>query len=93
MLVVEDLEGCYVPLIRRGRWAEMLCDGVPGRLFVDLCGESMVTKPLEQGDPAVCVLQCVGIGQGRPDRSGVGPAQQPLLPVREDTHAHAALLL
>ena len=28
MLVVEDLEGRYVPLIRRSRWAEVLCDRV-----------------------------------------------------------------
>ncbi len=92
MLVVEGLEGCYVPPIRRGRWAEMLCDGGPGRLLVDLCGESMVTEPLEQGDPAVRLLQRKGIGQGCPDRTGVGPAQQPSFAVREDTHAYPALL-
>ena len=92
VLFVGELEGRYVPLICWGRWAEALCDGGAGRLLVSFCGESMVAEPLEEGDPAVCVLQRKGIGQGRPDRTGVGPAQQPSLAVGEDAHAHPALL-
>ena len=34
-----------------------------------------------------------GVGQGRPDRTGVGPTQQPSLTVRQDAHANATLLL
>ena len=51
----------------------------------------MIAEPLEEGDPAVCVLQREGVGQGRPDRTGIGPAQQPSPAVREDTHPHPAL--
>ena len=53
----------------------------------------MVAEPLEEGDPAVGVFQRKGIGHCRPDWTGVWPAQQPLPAVREDAHAHAALLL
>ena len=83
MLVVEDLEGCYVPLIGWCRWAEVLCDGGAGRLLVYLCGESMVTEPLEESNPAVCVLQRESVRHDRPDRTRVGPTQQPSLAVRE----------
>ena len=70
---------------------DVLYDGGAGRLFVALRREGMVAEPLEEGDPAVCVLQRKGIRQGRPDRTGVRPAQQPSLAVREGDHAHAAL--
>ena len=49
MLVVEGLERRYVPLIRWGRWAEVLFDGGAGRLLVYLCGKSVVAEPLEEG--------------------------------------------
>ena len=93
MLVVEDLEGCYVPLIGWCRWAEVLCDGRAGRLLVYFCGESMVTEPLEESSPVVGVLQRDGVGHGRPDRTRVGPTQQPSLAVLEDAHTHPSLLL
>ena len=63
---VKGLEGCYVPLIRWGRWAEVLCDGRAGRLLVYLCGKSMVAKPLEEDDPAVCVLQSKSVSPNPP---------------------------
>ena len=54
--------------------------------------EGVVAKPIVEGYPEVRVLQREGVWRDRPGRSGIGPAQQPVLAVGEDAHAHAALL-
>ena len=55
--------------------------------------QGVVAQPLVKGDPAVRVFQREGVRRDRPGRSGIGPAQQPVLAVGQDAHAHAALLL
>ena len=52
----------------------------------------MVAQPFVQDEPAVGILQCEGVRRYRIGLSGAGPAQQPVLAVGQDAHAHAAFL-
>ena len=78
-------------LVVRAVGTEVLGDGGPGGLLVLLHREGVVAKPLVEGYPAVGVFKRKGVRWDRPGRSGVGPAQQPVLAVGQDAHAHAAL--
>ena len=44
-----------------------------------------------ESDPTVRAVQSVGVWRGRLNRTGVGPTQQPVLAVCEDSHSHSAL--
>ncbi len=54
--------------------------------------QGVVAKPLVEGYPEVRVIKGECVRRDRPGRSGIWPAQQPVLAVGEDAHAHAALL-
>ena len=93
MLAVEGLEDRDVALVGGAVGAETLRDGLAiGRRALHR-GKGLVAEPLVKRDPAVRVLESEAVRRDRPDRPGAGPAQQPVLSVGQNAHAHPASAL
>ena len=91
VLLVEGFQGGDVSLV--GGAAEAEVPGDPLSIETDSIQgyQGGIPQPLVECEPAVRLLQREGVWQDRPDRPGVGPAQQPPLAVGEDAHANPAL--
>ena len=90
---VEGLEDGDVAFVGGAPGAEAGGDGAAVGPDVILGGEGVVAEPFEEGNPPVGIVEGEGVGEGGLDGSGVGPAEEPVLAVREDAHADAALLV